>query len=132
MRCSEESSTTVDAYIAAAPAFARPICEKLRAMIRKTAPDLREVIKWSSPCYQGRGLVCGVGVFKQHVRLYFFKGGQLPDPGGILSGGEGNASGRSLKFASVSEIPVKALTQLLREAAKLDASGARSAPRAKR
>ena len=132
MSCCEKSTQAVDAYFEEAPEFARPICKKLRSLIFEAAPSLREVLKWSSPCYEGRGLVCGIGAFKQHVRLYFFKGGQLPDPSGILSGGEGNASGRSLKFASVSEIPVKVLTQLMREAARVDASGARSAPRARR
>ncbi len=44
MSASKNSSSVVDDYFAEAPAYARPICEKLRALIRKVAPELAEVI----------------------------------------------------------------------------------------
>jgi hypothetical protein len=133
MSGSEGNSKSVDAYIAKAPEFARPICEALRTLIHKAAPELRETIKWGSPCFEGRGLVCGLGAFQKHVRLFFFKGAQVPDPGGIFVAGEDNASGRSAKFPSLEKIPVKRLERLIRAAAKLDAAGkARPVPRARR
>jgi hypothetical protein len=123
----------MDAYIAKAPEYARPICEKLRAMVRKAAPELTEAIKWGSPTWVGKGLVCGMAAFKAHVSFHFFKGAHVEDPEGVFQGGEDNAAMRSLKFTSVKDIAVKPLERLVRAAAKLDASpGVKAAPRAKR
>ena len=86
------------------------------------APELRESIKWSNPCYEGRGLVCGIGAFQKHVRLFFFKGALLPDPDGLFVHGQDNASGRSLKFSHVRDIPIGKLRRLVRSAVALDAA----------
>jgi hypothetical protein len=124
---------SVDAYIAKAPEYARPICAQLRALVRKAAPELSEALKWGMPTFIGRGMVCGFAAFKAHVRFHFFKGTQLADEDGLLTDGEGNASGRAMNFSAGAKLPVKALEKLVREAAKLDASGeAKSAPRATR
>lgn len=130
---SEKTPRNVDAYIAAANDTIRPICEKLAILIRKVAPDLREEIKWSSPVWSGQGMVCGLGAFKAHAHLHFFKGSLLPDPDGLLTHGEGNASSRSIKFTSVADIPAKALEKLIRVAVKIDAEGeTKAAPKPKR
>jgi uncharacterized protein YdeI (YjbR/CyaY-like superfamily) len=129
----ENSETAVETLIQEAPAFARPICEALRAAIRRAAPDLRECIKWGNPCYQGRGIVCGFAAFQKHVRLFFFKGARLPDPDGLFADGEANASGRSVRFSSLKEIPWKKLERLIHAAAKLDTEGtAKSMQRTRR
>jgi uncharacterized protein YdeI (YjbR/CyaY-like superfamily) len=122
-----------DEYFASVPEFARPICDALRTTIRKVAPELREVMKWSSPCYEGRGLVFGLSAFKAHVRLFFFKGAQVPDVDGLFEHGEDNASARSLKFSSIEEVPLGKLEKLIRAAATFDAEGAaKPMPRARR
>jgi hypothetical protein len=133
MNCAEKKGMTVEARIAEAAEFARPICEKLRAAIRHGAPQLREVIKWGNPCYEGGGLVCGFAAFQKHVRLFFFKGAQVPDPDGLLAQGEDNVSGRALSFTSAEAVPVKKVERLVRAAAKLDADKSRKPlPRARR
>jgi hypothetical protein len=131
VNCGENKAVT--AQIQHAPEFARPICEELRAIICRAAPELRETIKWGNSCYEGRGLVCGFAAFKKHVRLFFFKGAQIPDPDGIFAGGEDNASGRSMKFLSLEDVPVKKLERLVRAAARQDANGiAKPTPRMSR
>jgi uncharacterized protein YdeI (YjbR/CyaY-like superfamily) len=78
-------------------------------------------------------MVCGLGVFKAHVNLHFFKGALIPDPDGLLTHGEGNASSRTIKFTAEDEVPVKALEKLLRAAVKADADPeVKAAPQAKR
>lgn len=127
------SPKSVRAYIAHAPEFARPICEKLRQLILKSSPEIREAIKWGSPCYEGRSLVCGFGAFKAHVSLAFFKGAELPDPDGLLVHGDGNATMRSVKFSSAQEIPMRGLQRLVRTAFQLDAAAtARSVSRVRK
>ncbi len=113
---------TVQGCIAAAPNATRPIFIALRALVREAAPELCEVIKWSQPCYEGRGLVCGVSAFKAHASVMFFKASQLSDPDKLLHRGRDDSSGCSVKVASLDEIPKAALTRLIREAVKLDAA----------
>lgn len=133
MKGDEARAKDVDDYIAKAPEFARPMCRKLRDIVRQAAPDLREEIKWGSPMWVGRGVVCGMGAFKAHVSLHFFKGQLLKDPDGVLTHGEGNASAKSVKFTELGEIVPKRLEKLIREAVKVDADEkAKAAPRVKR
>jgi hypothetical protein len=114
------STKSVEAYIDATPAYARSICQKLRSLIRKAASDLTEVIKWNSPFYTGRSLVCGFAAFKGHVSLYFHQGALLTDPDHVLSHGEGNVAGRSVKFSSIDALDEKKLTRLVKEAVVID------------
>jgi uncharacterized protein YdhG (YjbR/CyaY superfamily) len=37
----------IDAYIAKAPPFARPILEKVRQRVHAVVPDVEEAMKWS-------------------------------------------------------------------------------------
>jgi uncharacterized protein YdeI (YjbR/CyaY-like superfamily) len=116
-------SKTAAAQIQQAAEFARPICEQLRAIIHRSAPELRETIKWGNPCFEGRGPICGMAAFQKHVRLFFFKGAHVPDPEGVFEDGKDNPSGRSMRFSSIQEIPVKKLERLIRAAAKMNAEG---------
>lgn len=62
----------VDAYIAKAPPFAKPILAKIRALFHKACPDLDEKIKWSVPSFE-RGRIIGLmAAFKAHVRLVYW------------------------------------------------------------
>ena len=133
MASREDASKAVDAYIDRAPEFAKRVCRKLREIIRKAAPELEEVIRWGCPCFKGRGLVCGMGAFKEHVTLFFGRGAEVKDVDGLLTHGEGNVMGRSLKVSTLKEISEPKVRRLIQEAVKLDASDAMKAkPRAKR
>ncbi len=122
--------TTIAQYIAQAPEYARPICEQLHAIVRKAAPELTEALKWSMPTFVGRRMVCGFAAFKAHVSFHFFHDTHLADGDGLLTKGEG---WKAMKFAAGAKVPVKDIEKLVRNAAKLDASGeAKPAPRAKR
>ena len=71
----------VDAYIAKAPEFARPVLEHLRAVLHQACPDAVESIKWSMPFFMhgGRNLL-HLGAFKQHVSLGLWYGEALQTP----------------------------------------------------
>lgn len=133
MACKSDVPNTVSAFLASAPDTTRPICKELRAIIKKAAPKLKEVMKWNTPCYEGIGLVCGFGAFKKHASLSFFRAKDLKDPNRLLQSGLGNASMRSVKFESVAEISKSKLAKLVKEAVVLDAQGvAKRTPRSGR
>lgn len=126
-------AANVEEYISRKPAFARPICELLRALIHKAAPTLDEGIRWGGPSYKGKGLVLGLGAFKEHVTLFFARGKELDDPEGVLDESEGTAASRNFKVKSLAEAKAKskALTALIKQAVALDAQGP-AAKKAKR
>ncbi|HEX2613439.1 MAG TPA: DUF1801 domain-containing protein [Fibrobacteria bacterium] len=62
---------SVDAYLAAQPAKARAALTKIRALVRKAAPDGEELISYGIPAIKvnGRLLVYFAG-FKAHVGMF--------------------------------------------------------------
>jgi uncharacterized protein YdeI (YjbR/CyaY-like superfamily) len=121
----------VDAYIAKAAPFARPLLEEYRDIVRAAAPMLREEIKWGIPYWVGSSLVCGMAAFKRHVSLGFWRGGELPDPKGLLTE-IGNGKMTSLRIPEGERLPSRAaLTALIKAAVVLDAKGPSATPRPK-
>ena len=57
----------IDAKIAAAAPFARPILEHLRELVHKAVPEAEEAIKWGMPhfTYKGKN-IAGMAAFKAH------------------------------------------------------------------
>jgi len=105
----------IDAYIAKAQPFARPILEKVRERVHAVVPDIEEAMKWSTPTYCRNGkIVLGTAAFKAHAALHFWRGQEL--------GREANADamGQFGKLTSVADLPPDAeLDRLIRQAAEL-------------
>ncbi len=70
MKASSPVPRTVDEYIAACPPRVRPILRKIRAAIRKAAPDAEETIKYGMPTYVQGGNLIHFAAFKNHIGLY--------------------------------------------------------------
>jgi uncharacterized protein YdeI (YjbR/CyaY-like superfamily) len=116
----------VDAYIAKAPAFAKPILEHFRAIVHAACPDAEETIKWSSPSFQFKGPMCGMESFKEYCRISFWKGTLLDAEGlGLEAAG---TAGMLPRVTSIKELPSKAvLTRLVKQAARLNVDGVKPA-----
>lgn len=106
----------VDAYIARAQPFARPILAHVRERVHAVLPDVEEAVKWSMPAYTlGGKIVLITAAFKAHMALNFWRGQEL-------RGQETNADamGQFGKIRSLDELPPDAeLDRLIREAAEL-------------
>ena len=65
------AAKTIDDYISAASDRARPVLKKIRAIVRKAAPDATEAISYGIPTFKldGRVLV-HFAAFKNHIGLY--------------------------------------------------------------
>jgi uncharacterized protein YdeI (YjbR/CyaY-like superfamily) len=116
----------IDAYIAQAPAFARPILEHLRAVVHAACPDVDEAIKWRCPHFSYQGsLMCSMAAFKQHCSLHFWRYQEVVG----TSAEEG--MGQFGKITSVKDLPSKKeLTAYLRKAMALNETGSKP-PRSK-
>src|SRR5205807_2711316 len=64
----------VDAYIAKAADFAKPILTELRETVHAACPDVEETMKWSFPHFMHQGMLCSMAAFKQHAVFGFWKG----------------------------------------------------------
>ncbi len=116
----------VDAYIAAARPFARPILERLRAMVHAADPHAVETIKWSMPFFVHRGrTLCHMAGFKQHAAFGFWRGS------GVVEDGIAGAMGQFGRLTSLADLPDEAaFTALAMEAVARAEAGPAAAPRA--
>jgi uncharacterized protein YdhG (YjbR/CyaY superfamily) len=70
------AAASVDRYIRAAPADARPALRKVRAAVREAAPDAEESISYGMPFYSYQGEVgverrlCYFGIQRSYLRLF--------------------------------------------------------------
>ena len=115
----------VDAYIAKAPAFAKPILTRFRKAVHAGCPDVVETIKWSVPFFEYKGTLASMAFFKAHTRFGFWKGSLL------ASAPQGKSVAGMNQFGSVSSIddmPSEAsLVRMVKEAAALNDSGVKVA-----
>ncbi|RNI27084.1 hypothetical protein EFA69_12960 [Rufibacter immobilis] len=127
-----QSEEKIEAFFANAPAFAQPICAKIRQAIATADPELKPSWKWNAPVYEkpGAGMVCAIGVFKQHVNLSFMQGALLPDPHQLFTSSQDAKAMRSVKFTEASQVQEPLLVEYLKAATQLKpGTAAKSAER---
>jgi hypothetical protein len=108
----------VDAYIAGAAPFARPILAHLRHVIHAACPDVEEGIKWSMPFFVYRGNLCHMAAFKAHCALGFWRGKEIP---GLPDDAGEEGMGDLGRILSLDDLPPKRkLTSFVRAAMKLN------------
>ena len=115
----------VDAYLAKAPAFAKPILTRFRKAVHAGCPDVVETIKWSVPFFDHKGTLASMAFFKAHTRFGFWKGSLL------ASAPQGKSVAGMNQFGTVSSIDdmpsEAALVRMVKEAAALNDSGVKVA-----
>ncbi|AMM50033.1 hypothetical protein TH61_00950 [Rufibacter sp. DG15C] len=111
----------INSFFTNAPAFAQPICEKLREVISTADPELQPSWKWGTPVYEKKGhsMVCAISVHKQHVNLTLFQGAQVPDTYALYTTGLDGKNMRTIKFTDASQIQEKYLVEYIKAAAQL-------------
>jgi uncharacterized protein YdeI (YjbR/CyaY-like superfamily) len=118
----------IDAYIKKSAPFAQPILTHLRAVVHSACPDVVETVKWKSPSYEYKGILCGMAAFKQHCAFGFWKHALVVEGADSKSR---EAMGSFGRLTSVDDLPSKALlTRYIKKAMKLNDAGIQ-APREK-
>jgi hypothetical protein len=97
----------------------------LRKLILETAPELTEEWKWDTPVWAYKGNVVAGGVFKDHVKLNFFKGASLEDPKGLFNAGLEAKATRAIDIHEGESIDEPALKDLVRTAVAHNTSGSK-------
>jgi uncharacterized protein YdeI (YjbR/CyaY-like superfamily) len=121
----------VDAYIAKSADFAKPILIHLREVVHAACPQVEETMKWSTPHFDYKGIMCAMAAFKEHAIFGFWKGSLIEGVAPNRNNG-GEAMGNYGKLRSVKDLPSrKELTGYIKQAMKLNDEGI-VAPRAKK
>jgi len=119
----------IDAYIAKATDFAKPILTHLRKLVHAADPDVVETIKWNMPHFDHKGIVCGMAAFKAHCSFGFWKGMILGN-----RAAEDEAMGQFGRIKSLADLPGdKVLLGYIKKAVQLNEAGVKKAapPRSK-
>lgn len=115
-------SKDVDAYIAGAAPFARPILERVREAFHAAHPEITETLKWSMPHFEYKGILGSMAAFKQHVSWGFRKAELMNDPDSILRQSDSGMHGS--RVTDVSQLPPKrVIAAYVCEAIRLNEEG---------
>lgn len=116
-------SEIISDYIASLPDWRGNLLAQLRKTILEAAPDLVEEWKWDTPVFSHKGNVVATGVFKDHVKLNFFKGASLKDPKKLFNAGLEAKATRGIDLFEGDKVDVSALKELIRAAVEFNKSG---------
>jgi hypothetical protein len=134
-------SRLVDARIRQLPGWQAEALSRMRRLILEAVPGVEEDVKWRKPSngmlgvpvWSREGLICTGEPYKSYVKLTFAKGAALEDPAGLFNAGFAGNTRRAIDIREGDEVDAAAFKALVREAAALNASGGKPAPkRAKR
>jgi hypothetical protein len=119
-------SQLITAQIAGFPDWRGELLARLREAILAAVPGISEEWKWDTAVWSYQGLVCSAGVFKDHVKLNFFKGASLKDPKRLFNAGLDAKATRAIDFGKGDKIDSAALKGLVRAAAAFNESGGKT------
>jgi hypothetical protein len=114
----------VDAYIAKAADFAKPILTQLRESVHEACPDVEEAMKWRFPHFMYKGMLCSMASFKEHAAFGFWKGSLIV--GDASKNAE--AMGQLGRLTTTGDLPAKRkLTAYIKRAVALNDDGVKVA-----
>ena len=119
------ASQHIDNYIKDLADWRGKMIARLRKLILDAAPELTEEWKWDTPVWSHKGNVVAAGVFKDHVKLNFFKGASLEDTRGLFNAGLEAKATRGIDIHEGEDVDDSALKELVRTAVAYNASGSK-------
>jgi|SRR5579872_1967376 len=129
-----KNNSKIDAYIAKAQPFARPILTHIRELVHKACPDVEEKIKWGFPHFDYRGeMMMSMAGFKNHAVFGFWKAALMKDAK-LLAVAESEAAiGHSGRLLSMNDLhPDKVILGYIKDAMRLNEEGIKLPPREKK
>ena len=106
----------VDSYIAALPGWQQAICQQVRDLVHATDPEVQETIKRTrQPYFVLDGNICALLAAKDHVNVFLYDGAIVPDPEGIITGGQQNSTARTVAVRKGEQINAPALGEMFRQ-----------------
>ena len=121
---SYDEDPRVTAYIEALPDWQQRICRRVRDLVHDADPAVIETIKrGTQPYFVLDGNICALLAAKDHVNVFLYDGGIVPDPEGIITSGHGNLTARTVSYREGDTVHVRALGAMLAQIAADNRAG---------
>jgi hypothetical protein len=105
----------VDDYLDRLPAWQRETLRQVREVLHRSDPELTETIKRSvQPYFVLEGNVAAFLAARDHVNVFVYDGGLVPDPHGLVTAGQENKAARTIAFGEGDAVPEAALLGFFR------------------
>jgi hypothetical protein len=106
----------VDEYIDALPDWQQAICRQVRELVHAADPEVEEAIKRKvQPYFVLNGNICALLATKDHVNVFLYDGGIVPDPEGIITGGHDNKTARTVAVYEGEQLNAPALRTMFEQ-----------------
>ena len=102
----------VDTYLALQPENVRIALEKMRQVIKATAPDAAEVISYGMPAYRYHGMLVYFAGFKNHYSLFPSNASMIAEMAEELKGYK--TSKGTIQFALDKPMPVTLIKKIVK------------------
>jgi hypothetical protein len=111
-----QKDARVDAYMNALPTWQQAICLEVRNLVHAADSEVQETIKRTvQPYFVLQGNVCALLAAKDHVNVFLYDGGIVPDPEGITTAGHHNKTARTVAFKEGDAINAPALKTMFEQ-----------------
>lgn len=101
--------TSIDGYIAGFPPRVRAILKKIRATVRRAAPEAQERISYRMPSFSLNGVLIYFAAFQSHIGVYPPVPAELRKQAAPYAGDKGN-----LRFPLDGPIPYSLISRIIR------------------
>ena len=106
----------VDAYIDALPDWQQAVCHEVRDLVHAADREVTETIKRTRvPYFVLQGNICALLAAKDHVNVFVYDGGIVPDPEGIITAGHDNQTARTVAVRPGETINAPALLAMFQQ-----------------
>jgi len=111
-----DTDPRVDEYIGARPEWQQAICRQVRELVHAADPEVQETIKRKvQPYFVLHGNICALLATKDHVNVFLYDGGIVPDPEGIITGGHDNKTARTVAIYEGENLNAAALRTMFEQ-----------------
>lgn len=111
------SAKTVDEFVAAAPAEAHPVLERIRTIVKAAVPGADETIGYGKPYYKYHGWMTGMTPYTNHLGVEMWDGLSDADREELEALGYKTGSS-NFQIRYDQEVPAELLTRLVQAQAK--------------
>lgn len=110
----------IDSLITSLTDWRGDMLHTLREVIQQACPTIEEEWKWETPVWSYKGNVVAAGIFKDHIKLNFFKGAMLTQYADHFNSGLDAKKTRAIDFFEQDSVDILVLRDLLLAAVELN------------
>jgi hypothetical protein len=101
---------SIDAF----PGWQADVARRVRELVHEAEPEISEEVRYGNrPYFLYQGVVCAMQATKDHLNVFLYDGGLVPDPHRIITDGFVNETGRQIKLYEGGPLDEPAFVELI-------------------